>query len=135
MDEIRNKIKFRNPNRNEIYQYWDMNNKLINKSIDLQEKDRSYAYLNEDAKYFKDHKNLTLKVMNQDKMKSTIDKKFNKVNENGVRKVTEFCKMNRDLSKIQLKKNIIAKERETEKNMLRSKSSIKGRNLFNDKDY
>ena len=69
------------------------------------------------------------------KLKSTFENKFSKGNENGVKKVTEFCKMSRDLSKIQLKKNIIAQEQETERKLVRSRSSIQGRNLFNVKEY
>lgn len=134
MEEIRNKIKYRDEKRSEIYQYWDMNNKLIEKSSDRKDSRISTA----DDKYFKEHKELSIKVKNDDKIKTDLERKLSSrgnFENSGVKKVTEFCKMNRDLSKIQLKKNIIAKEQESERKMVRSRSTIHGRNLFNVKDY
>jgi hypothetical protein len=133
MEEIRNKIKFRDQKRNEIYDYWEMNNKLINKSTDRVNKKDIY---DQDQAFFKSFKDLTIKVMNDDKMKQTSDKRFNNTaTKDGFKRVTEFCKMDRDLSKIQLKKNIIAQEQANEKKLIRSKSTIQGRNLFNIKEY
>jgi len=139
MEEIRNKIKYRNEKRSEIYQYWDMNNKLIDKSADKQQ-DGSSNTNNWDNKYFKDHKELSLKVnKNDQKIKVDLERKLSSKGMNfensRVKKVTEFCKMNRDLSKIQLQKNIIAKEQETERKLVRSQSMIQGRNLFNVAGY
>lgn len=134
MEEIRNKIKMRNEKRDEIHQYWDMNNKLIDKSADNKENLRHTA----DDKYFKDYKELSIKVKNDEKIKTDLERKLSSrgnFENTGIKKVTEFCKMNRDLSKIQLKKNIIAKEQETERKMVRSRSTIQGRNLFNVRDY
>lgn len=129
LDEIRNKIKFHNEKRNEILDFWEKNNELADKSID-----NSSKQLNTTQDHlFKNHKNLSHKMMNEDKMKFTERKFYNKQSESKL-KVTEFCKMTRDLSKIQLQKNIMAKEQEMERKMLRSKSTIQGRNLFNIKD-
>lgn len=134
MEEIRNKMKYRDEKRSEIYHYWDMNNKLIEKSTDKKDNKISTAH----DKYFKEHKELSHKVKNDDKIKTDLERKFSSrgnFENSGVKKITEFCKMNRDLSKIQLKKNIIGREQETERKMVRSKSTIHGRNLFNVKDY
>lgn len=131
MEEIRSKIVYRDEKRNEIYQYWDMNSKLIDKSSDNKDRRNNFK---EDAILYKEFKELSVKVMKDDKIKSTFDNKFHR-GEGGNKKITEFYKMERDLSKIQIKKNIIAKEQESERKLIRSKTSIEGRNLFQVKEY
>jgi hypothetical protein len=128
LEDIRNKIKFRDEKRSEIHDYWNMNNKLINKTM---EKPRDLSGMLEERIHFKSYKDLSIKCMNDDKQKN-LERKNSYRNSFG--KVTEFVPMKRDLSKIQLEKNIIGNKMEIEKKLIRSKSSlgaVKGRNLFN----
>lgn len=127
LEEMRNKIKFRDEKRPEIHDYWNMNNKLINKT---NEKPKDMI---EERVNFKSYKDLSIKCMNDDKQKN-MSRKNSLRGSMGVGKVTEFVPMKRDLSKIQLEKNIIGDKMENDKRLIRSKSSlgaIKGRNLFN----
>jgi hypothetical protein len=129
LEEMRNKIKFRDEKRSEIHDYWNMNNKLINKTLEKSPNDISG--MNEERINFKSYKDLSIKCMKEDKQKNLERKNSCR---NSIGKVTEFVPMKRDLSKIQLEKNIIGDKIEIEKKIIRSKSSlgaIKGRNLFN----
>jgi len=129
MEEIRNKIKFRDEKRSEIYDYWNMNNKLIDRTYERTPIDA--AAITDDRAHFKSYKNLSIKCMKDDRQKNIERKNSYR---NSVGKITEFMPMKRDLSKIQLEKNIIGDKIETDRKLMRSKSSIgaiKGRNLFN----
>ena len=135
MEEVRKQIKFRDVKRNEINDYWEKNNKLIEKSYDDLNKTNNHDL-------FKDYKQLNEKLSSSSKLngKDAENYKESKINfgkqpgATGL-KVTEFAKMARDLSKIQLEKNIIAKEQEMEKKFVKSRSVYIGRNLFNEKKY
>lgn len=129
MEEIRNKIKFRDEKRGEIHDYWKMNDKLINKTAEKPPRD--IGSIMDERNHFKSYKDLTIKCMKDDKQKNLERKQSARFS---VGKVTEFMPMRRDLSKIQLEKNIIGNKIETDRKLMRSRSSvgvIKGRNLFN----
>ena len=131
MEEIRNKIKFRDEKRSEIQEYWKMNDNLINKTSEKPPRDT--RTITDDRANFKCHKDLSIKVMKDDKQRNNERKTSARFS---VGKITEFMPMKRDLSKIQLEKNIIGNKMESETKLMRSKSSIggiKGRNLFNNK--
>jgi hypothetical protein len=128
MEETRNMIKFRDEKRGEIHDYWKMNDKLINKTSEKFVRDASS--ITDDRANFRCHKDLSIKMMKDDKQKN-FERKNSRFS---VGKITEFQPMKRDLSKIQLQKTIISNKIESERKIIRSKSSIsvaKGRNLYN----
>jgi hypothetical protein len=129
MEEIRNKIKFRGEDRSEIQDYWKMNERLINRTSEKPVRDA--MSITDDRFNFKCHKEMAIKMQKNDKQKN-LERKNSAIFSVG--KITEFMPMKRDLSKIQLEKNLIGIKMESERKMVKSKSNIgaiKGRNLLN----
>ena len=129
--EITNQIKFRNNERNEINKYWDMNNKLLNISINNSDKTRDNIFKNLDDTRDKLLTNSSIrKLKTSTSQTNRIFPIDNKQNSNYKGMNVGIPKIPRDLSKIQIKKNIIGAENET-RDLGRSRSTIKGRNIFN----